>query len=139
MLRALEAGEVTAVQPLSALRHPILQKASASFGDNPAQDTYVGPIASVSSEVLLEIKHGQWRAGVWIDDDACWVITAGLAKGGHQDRDDFYKRLERLEESKGIASPRSSRTVDGADENHGTSRPSARLSGGSSICARPAS
>lgn len=104
MLRALETGEIATIQPLSALLHPILQKASDSFGDDPAQDTYVGPIASVSSEVLLEIKHGQWRAGVWIDGDACWVITAGLAKGDHKDRDDFYKRLKRLEESKGIAS-----------------------------------
>jgi len=52
--------------------------------------------------VLLEIRHGQWRAGVWIDDETCWVVAAGLAKGGHKDRDDFYRRLERLESSDGV-------------------------------------
>lgn len=97
VLRALEAGEISAVHPLSALQHPILQKASDSFDDIPEQDSSEGPIASVSSEVLLEIKQGQWRAGVWIDDEACWVVVAGLAKGGHKDRHDFYKRLERIQ------------------------------------------
>lgn len=98
-LRALEAGEIDAAQPLSALPHPILLKAADSFGDDPTQDSFVGTISCVNSETLLEIKQGQWRAGVWIDDDACWVVTAGLAKGDHKDRDDFYKRLERLEAS----------------------------------------
>lgn len=102
VLRALEAGEISAVQPLSALPHPILQKAADSFGDDPSQDSFVGPIASVSSEVLLEIKHGQWRAGVWVDESCCWVVVAGLAKGDHKDRDDFYKRLERLEKAHSI-------------------------------------
>ncbi|MGP9539171.1 DUF3039 domain-containing protein [Brachybacterium sp. AOP43-C2-M15] len=97
--RALEAGEITAAQPLSALPHPILRKAAESFGDDPSQDSFVGAISSVRSETLLEIKQGQWRAGVWIDDVACWVVTAGLAKGDHKDRDDFYQRLRRIEES----------------------------------------
>src|SRR5699024_7158540 len=42
----------------------------------------------------------QWRGGVWIDPNgACWLVIAGLAKGGHEDREDFYKRLKRLEEN----------------------------------------
>lgn len=101
-LRALEAGEISAVQPLGALDHPILQKASESFGEDPSQDSFVGPISSVNSEALLEIKQGQWRAGLWVDGDACWVVAAGLAKGGHRDRDDFYQQLERLEESNAV-------------------------------------
>ncbi|MCT1435959.1 DUF3039 domain-containing protein [Brachybacterium paraconglomeratum] len=97
--RAIEAGDIEAIQPLDALDHPILLKASSSFTDNPADDTYVGSIASVSSSQLLEIKSGQWRAGVLVESDVCWVVTAGLAKGGHKDRDDFYKSLERQEEN----------------------------------------
>lgn len=60
------------------------------------------PISAVTSEVLLEVKTGQWRAGIWIGDGACWVIAVGHAKGDHKDRDDFYQRLERLEASGGI-------------------------------------
>lgn len=97
--RAIEAGDIEAIQPLDTLDHPILQKASRSFTDDPTADSYVGPIASVSSARLLEIKSGQWRAGVLVDSDACWVVAAGLAKGGHKDRDDFYESLERQEEN----------------------------------------
>lgn len=102
-LRALEAGEIQAALPLTALPHPILQKASDFFGDDPTQDSFVGSISTVNSETLLEIKQGQWRAGIWIDDEACWVVAAGIAKGDHKDRDDFYKRLERLEASGRVA------------------------------------
>lgn len=97
--RALESGDLEAIQPLSALDHPILQKASSCFTDDPADDSFVGPIASVSTARLLEIKSGQWRAGVVVESDACWVVAAGLAKGDHKDRDDFYKSLERHEEN----------------------------------------
>lgn len=100
--RALERGDVEAVQPLTSLPHPILRKAAESFGDDPSQDTYVTSISSVSSHSLLEIKQGQWRAGVWIDDEACWVVSAGLAKGDHQDRDDFYEKLSRIEKGGGV-------------------------------------
>lgn len=46
---------------------------------------------------LLEIKQGQWRGGVWRDDQSgvCWLVVAGLAKGNHLDRDDFYERVDR--------------------------------------------
>ncbi|HEX7350026.1 hypothetical protein [Brachybacterium sp.] len=97
--RAIEADDIEAIQPLNALDHPILQTASSSFTDDPADDTYVGPIASVRSSQLLEIKSGQWRGGVLVERDACWVVAAGLAKGDHEDRDDFYKSLERQEEN----------------------------------------
>lgn len=45
----------------------------------------------------MEIKANQWRGGVWHDSDTGvnWLIVAGLAKGGHEDRDDFYKKVER--------------------------------------------
>lgn len=96
VLRAVERGDIESAQPLNQLGHPILQKAAASFSDDPSQDTYVMPIAAVSSELLLEIKTGAWRAGVWVGDDACWVVAVGRAKGNHADHDDFYRRLERL-------------------------------------------
>ncbi|WP_075732263.1 DUF3039 domain-containing protein [Corynebacterium phocae] len=53
------------------------------------------PIASSVKLRILEIKQSQWRGGVWQDpeNDVCWLIVAGLAKGDHQDKDDFYKRV----------------------------------------------
>lgn len=57
----------------------------------------MGPIASATNLRLLEIKQSQWRGGVWQDPDSgvCWLVVAGLAKGGHEDRDDFYQRIQR--------------------------------------------
>ena len=39
--------------------------------------------------------------GVWVDPDTgvCWLVAAGLAKGGHTDRDDFYERVKHADES----------------------------------------
>jgi hypothetical protein len=93
--------EFTSLHPLSALPHPIISKAVSSFGDDPADDNYVGPIASSTKMPLLEIKVGQWRGGVWHDRDldVCWVVVAGLAKGDHEDRDDFYKCVARENDS----------------------------------------
>lgn len=95
--RFLQTGELTSLHPLSELPHPILAKAVSSFGDDPADDNYVGPIASSTNLPLLEIKAGQWRGGVWHDRelDVCWVLVAGLAKGGHEDHDDFYQCVAR--------------------------------------------
>jgi hypothetical protein len=95
--RHLEAGELTSLHPLPALPHPIIAKALSSFGDDRADDNYVGPIACSIGIPLLEIKAGQWRGGVWRDpeDDVCWILVAGLAKGGHEDHDDFYMRVAR--------------------------------------------
>lgn len=99
--RALAAGNFGELHPLSELPHPIVTKAVDSFGASAADDNYVGPIASATRLRLLEIKNSQWRGGVWEDPEAgvCWLVVAGLAKGGHQDRDDFYKMIERENES----------------------------------------
>ncbi|MGY5766546.1 DUF3039 domain-containing protein [Brachybacterium sp. DNPG3] len=103
-LRAIKAEDFTSLQPLDALAHPILRKAGESFGDDASEDQYVTTIACVTDVDLLEIKHGQWRAAIWLDATACWVVAAGLAKGNHQDRDDFYKRLERVQDSRSVRS-----------------------------------
>ena len=101
--RAIEREDFDAVMPLTSLEHPLLAKAAEAFGEDPKADTPVGPIASVTSRALQEVKAGQWRAGVWVDaNDVCWVVVAGLAKGGHQDRDDFYEQIKRLESRGGI-------------------------------------
>lgn len=88
-------ADVTAPAVGAATSHP--HKAVSSFDDDPAEDNYVGPIASSTKLPLLEIKVGQWRGGVWYDRnlDVCWVLVAGLAKGGHEDRDDFYQCIAR--------------------------------------------
>lgn len=100
--RALENGDFTELQPLSELPHPILKKAAAAFGEDPAQDTCEGRVRCCSSIAVWEIKVEQWRAGVWIaEDGVCWVIACGLAKGDHADRDDFYQALERTESGPG--------------------------------------
>lgn len=95
--RALADGRLTDLHPLSELPHPLLTKAVDSFGADAADDNFVGPIATSTRLRLLEIRQSQWRGGVWQDPDSgvCWLVVAGLAKGGHQDRDDFYKRVER--------------------------------------------
>lgn len=89
------------LSPLSELPHPIIRKASESFTDDPALDNHAGRIRSSKDLVLLEIKSGQWRGAVWIDSeiDVCWLVAAGLAKGGHDDYDDFYERVQRAYES----------------------------------------
>lgn len=94
-------GGLDPLSPLSELPHPIIQKARESFGDDPQHDNYVGRVKSCTRFTLLEIKSGQWRGGVWIDSGTgtCWLVVAGLAKGGHEDRDDFYERVSRADDS----------------------------------------
>lgn len=103
---AVERGEPNEALPLTSLDHPALSKAAECFGEDPAQDSPVGAIRAATSERFHEVKVNQWRAAVWIDQerDACWVVAAGLAKGGHEDRDDFYKRIERIEAGPGVSS-----------------------------------
>lgn len=100
-LRLLSEGAHAELHPLSELPHPIIAKAMVSFGADPADDNYVGPIASSTRLRLLEIRNSQWRGGVWEDPDSgvCWLLVAGLAKGGHEDRDDFYIRVRRENDS----------------------------------------
>ncbi|MGC4940136.1 DUF3039 domain-containing protein [Kribbella sp. DT2] len=86
---------------MSELPHPIVAKAAESFGADPADDNSLGPISSSTRTRLLEIKNSQWRGGVWEEPGSgvCWLLVAGLAKGNHEDRDDFYKRVERENDS----------------------------------------
>lgn len=95
--RLLAEGSHDGLHPLSELPHPIITKAADSFGLDAANDNYVGPIACSADLRLMEIKIAQWRGGVWRDPDTGvhWLVVAGLAKGGHQDRDDFYERVKR--------------------------------------------
>lgn len=94
-------GSYDELHPLSELPHPLIAKATASFGGDGADDNYVGPIASSTTLRLLEIKIGQWRGGVWEDPstDVRWLVVAGLAKGDHEDHDDFYQRVQRENEN----------------------------------------
>ncbi|MDX2970867.1 DUF3039 domain-containing protein [Kribbella solani] len=95
--RELAKGEYDNLHPLSELPHPIIAKAAESFGSDASNDNYVGQIASSTALRLLEIKNSQWRGGVWEEPETgvCWLLVAGLAKGGHEDRDDFYRRIQR--------------------------------------------
>ncbi|WP_020421175.1 DUF3039 domain-containing protein [Amycolatopsis sp. ATCC 39116] len=106
--RQLSIGNYEELHPLADLPHPIITKAAASFPEEAADDNYVGRIQSCSSLTLLEVKAGQWRGGVWIDDaGTCWLLIAGLAKGDHEDHDDFYERIARIEaDGPGIAALR---------------------------------
>jgi hypothetical protein len=91
------------LHPLSELPHPIVAKAVESFGVDPNDDNHAGAIKSSTEIPLLEIKNPQWRGGVWkdTDDGVCWLLVAGLAKGDHEDRDDFYRRVARENDSGG--------------------------------------
>jgi hypothetical protein len=99
-LRLLADGRYESLHPLSELPHAIIAKATQSFGLDAATDNYVGPIVSSTKLRLLEIKIAQWRGGVWEDPatGVHWLVVAGLAKGEHQDRDDFYTRVQRENE-----------------------------------------
>lgn len=103
--RALADGRLDELHPISELPHPIVAKAVYSFGSVAAEDNYVGVIASATHLHLLEIKNSQWRGGVWQDPTSgvCWLVVAGLAKGNHQDRDDFYKTIERQNDAGDLA------------------------------------
>lgn len=81
----------------TGFRSPFVRKAAESFRENPENDNYVQPVSSSTRLRLLEIKQSQWRGGVWQDPETgvCWLVVAGLAKGGHQDSEDFYRRIQR--------------------------------------------
>lgn len=95
--RLVEEGRLDELHPLSELPHPIISKAVDCFSHDATTDNYVGLIASSTSMRLMEIKVGQWRGGVWLDEQTGvhWLVVAGLAKGNHEDHDDFYQRLKR--------------------------------------------
>ncbi len=86
--------------PLSDLPHPIIAKAAESFSSEPVNDLHEGAIRSATRVSLLEIRRGQWRGAVWIDEGgAPWLVAVGLAKGGHADHDGFYEAVKRADES----------------------------------------
>ncbi len=92
-LRAISDERWEDIQPLSHLDHPILTKCRTALGENGVPNRTI----SCSQDLrLIEIRSSQWRAGVWTADDGTqWTLAAGLAKGGHEDREDFYETLKR--------------------------------------------
>lgn len=66
--RLLAEGRVADLHPLSELPHSIIAKATDSFGQDASADNCVGLIACSTNLRLMEIKAGQWRGGVWLDD-----------------------------------------------------------------------
>ncbi|MDR2566089.1 MAG: DUF3039 domain-containing protein [Bifidobacteriaceae bacterium] len=100
--RVLEQGSYQELHPLSELKHPIIAKARETFGSDPANDNAThGYVKSSTTLPLWEIRASQWRGGVWEDrrTGVRWLVVAGLAKGMHQDHDDFYQQVEREEAS----------------------------------------
>lgn len=95
--RLLGEGRLDELHPLSELPHPVIAKAAESFSHESGADNYVGLIATSTRLRLMEIKAGQWRGGVWRDEESGvhWLVVAGLAKGAHEDHDDFYQRVLR--------------------------------------------
>jgi hypothetical protein len=103
-LHAIERNRPIDALPLTSLDHPILSKAAECFGEDPGQDSPEGLIRALVDERFYEVKVNQWRAAVWIDaENVCWVVAAGLAKGDHKDREDFYQRMQRLEAGPGVS------------------------------------
>jgi hypothetical protein len=95
--RALAEDRLEDLCPLAELPHPLILKASEWFGSDPAGDNYHQSIRCAAALGLLEVQSGQWRGAVWEDPDGRvrWLVAAGLAKGEHEDGDDFYVQLER--------------------------------------------
>lgn len=93
--RKLAEADYDELHPLSELPHPIVAKAAETFGMVAAEDNPVGRIASSTRLRLMEVKVAQWRGGVLVDPETGvhWLVVAGLAKGGHEDHDDFYERV----------------------------------------------
>ena len=88
--RAVAEGRWDDVQPLTHLAHPVLEKCRSVSEDTKHT------IRCTEKLRLVKVRSGQWRAGVWLDPDGVrWVVAAGLAKGDHQDREDFYEHLAR--------------------------------------------
>lgn len=93
--RQIAAANWDALHPLTELAHPVIAKATELYGSDPDNDPAPQPIASASDPRLLKFRFGQWRAAIWSDPatGVRWLCAAGLAKGGHRDRDDFYEQI----------------------------------------------
>ncbi|MGV8973229.1 MAG: DUF3039 domain-containing protein [Rhodoglobus sp.] len=95
--RQVEAETWSELHPFAELDHPILVKSREQFGEDPARDQPRGLIDCSGELRLQEVRFSQWRAGVWTDPSTGvrWIVAIGLAKGGHEDTDDFYESLKR--------------------------------------------
>ncbi|MFC8531046.1 DUF3039 domain-containing protein [Nocardia sp. NPDC057227] len=96
-LRAIAERRWQQLHPVAELPHPLLRKAVELYGSDPLGDPAPRLIKSSGELRLQELRNAQWRAGIWTDPDSGvrWILSAGLAKGGHRDEDDFYQVLER--------------------------------------------
>lgn len=104
--RHIREGNLAELHPLSELPHPIIRKAMEDIGEDPDFDNHDGRIRASQEFPLLKIKVGQWRGAVGPDPktNVHWLIAAGLAKGGHEDHDDFYFRVEQASSSGSVGS-----------------------------------
>jgi len=96
--RCIAEGRLEELHPFAALPHPLVTKAARSFG-GPDGDSYHEKIKTVDRIVLWEVRAGQWRGAVYQDEASgvYWLCAAGLAKGDHMYRDDFYEVLGRMD------------------------------------------
>ena len=104
--RLIREGKLSELHPLSELPHSIILKAMENIGSDPHLDNHEGKIRASQNFPLLKVKAGQWRGAVWPvpDTNVHWLIAAGLAKGGHEDHDDFYFRVEQAVNSGAVKS-----------------------------------
>ncbi|MDT9664900.1 hypothetical protein RTZ71_29730 [Rhodococcus qingshengii] len=74
---------------------PVDTQSIELYGTNPDHDPAPQAIASAKEMHLLKVRLGQWRGAIWTDPETGvrWLCAAGLAKGGHGDRDDFYEQI----------------------------------------------
>jgi hypothetical protein len=98
--RAVNDGRWAALHPLSGLPHPLVRKAAETFGPEPSEDPPYELIQASGELRLLELRTSQWRGGVWTDPETGvrWLCAAGLAKGDHEDFEDFYVILGRRDD-----------------------------------------
>lgn len=96
--RALVDERFEDLCPMAELAHPLIAKACEWFGTNAQGDNYHQAIRCATSLGLLEVQAGQWRGAVWTDPatGVRWLVAGGLAKGNHEDSDDFWVRLEAI-------------------------------------------
>ncbi|MCQ4613087.1 DUF3039 domain-containing protein [Corynebacterium sp. CCUG 51687] len=98
--RALERDDLDSLHPLSDLPHPLIEKAKSLFSEKPEEDGTPEEISSATNMRLWKVKISQWRGGVWEDADGVrWLVVAGLAKGQHEDHDDFYEKVKQANDN----------------------------------------
>jgi hypothetical protein len=65
------------------------------YGEDLTRDPVVRAVKSASALRLLKVSTGQWHGAIWTGQDTGvrWLVAAGLAKGGREDRDDVCEQL----------------------------------------------